>query len=562
MTRWHRAGVLGLLAVAAVLAVLMYWSQHLTHKAGDAAEPGDRVAVLKKAARVWPFNDRAFFELGKAYFDDGYRNLDDAAAGKELLQKSAQSFIRSLRLNPGDFYGHYDYAQALFYLDHLSPEEDIDFIQEYKKAADLTGHRNEIFFEVGKVLLSQWEDLSEEDRNFAAGLLKKTAGSANREQFESILHTWELNVGDYAVMGRILPDNPGLLRMYARFLGEKSLDQRERQNVLALAEHLEFQNAREEFSRAENHFRYYRPKQAAQYYNRCLGLLKNLKFYQSLTGRARIDTSEFIDIWTTAHLKLAKCGIQQGQTLDEVEEYLRTYLAMTDRVADASELDTYLVEKRLIGAKLEDSANDLGLLSFHSYLYFKQNHHRDIKNIGALLERSFVVVPEADKQDYIDVLRWVAAAHQITGYFYDATDFYRKALDLDESNVKTLLGLRRNFERLNDEREIRRIDQRLDRLLSPREIDFRDQAIGKGQAFERAMLLDGNTVSLSLEFDGTEEEGRVSPLVSVEWNGRVVWEDYLREDTVILLIESKEGENRLRITPLNRTLMLKRIVRR
>jgi len=384
----------------------------------------------------------------------------------------------------------------------------------------------------------------------------------NKEQFTCIMHTWEMNVGDYAVMGQILPDNPGILRTYARFLGEKSLDQRERQNVLALAEQLEFQKAREAFANGENHFRYYRTKQAAPFYKNCLHQLKNIKFYQGVTGKNLIDTSEYVDMLMEVNLKLAKCGIQEGKGLDEVEEYLRAYLAMTDRVADASDLESYLVEKRLIGDTLDDSVNELDLLSFHCYLYFKQNQHRDIKNIGNLLERSFVVVPEDDKQHYIDVLRWVAESHQITGYFYDSTDFFTKALELDKDNVATLLGMRRNYERLNDEREMRRIDVRLEKLLAPREIDLGDRSIGKGEGFVQPMLLDGTRVSLNLQFADVGEESGVFPLVSVEWNERVVWEDYLRENTVLLLIESEEGENRLTITPVNRPVRITKISRR
>jgi len=561
MTTGKKAGLLAVLVVAVAAAALMYWSQHLTYKAMKQEDAALRVAVLEKAAAFWPLNDRAFYELGKAHFDYAYQNLDDVDLGKDHFRRSARRFRQSLRLNPADFYGHYNYGRTLFHLDFLLPAEDFDFVREYKKAADLTGHRSEIYYQVGKMLLSQWNDLSGEDRAFTTGILKKIAARGNREQFTRIMHTWEMNVGDYAVMGQILPDDAALLRMYAEFLGEKSLDQRERHNVLALAEHLDFQRAGEEFSRAEYHFRYYRPRQAAPLYRRCLDILEGIAFYQGLTGRSPIDAAEYADMMMASNLKLAQCEIMQGRGLEEVEGYLRAYLSLSEKVADASELESYLVENRLIGERLEDSLNDLGLLSFHCLLYLKQNHYRDVKNIGEMLERSFVVVPEEDKEDYIQVLRWVAKAHQITGYFYDASDFYERALELDEGNVATLLDMRQNYERLNDEREMARIDRRLEELLAPREMLFRDKTIGKGQPFQQPMTLDGSRVSLSLVFaSGEEGESRVVPLVSVHWNGRVVWEDYLREDTVILSLETEQGENRLEVRPVNRDVRLSRIL--
>jgi tetratricopeptide (TPR) repeat protein len=558
----QKAVVLILLAVAVVLAVFMYWSQHLTYKAIAQGDIQRKMALLEKAAKFWIFNDKALYELGKARFDFGFQNLEDAARGKENIQKSAQSFVRSLRLNPGNFYGHYNYAHALFHLDYLSPSEEIDFVQEYRKAAMLTGHHSEIYFEVGKVLFSRWEMLSEEDQRLAIEILHNIAGRGNSDQFQSIMHTWEMNVGDYEVMRQILPDNPGMIRIYAQFLGEKSLDRRERLDVLAIAEQLDFQRAREEFSRGENHFRYYRPREAEPFYKNCLNILGNIKFYQGMTGKNLVDADEYVDMSMEANLKLAKCGILQGRGLMEVEVFLRNYLGMSDRVADASELENYLVEKRLLGKSLERSLNDLGLLNFHCYLYFKQNQYRDIKNIGSMLERSFVVVPEEDKKHYVDVLRWVAESHQITGYFYDAMDVFNKALELDENDMATLLGMRRNFERLNNEREIARIDLHLNDLLSPREIVYEDETIGKGQRFTQPMILDGSTISLQIDFADVGEDSRVFPLVSIEFNGHIVWEDYLQDNTLVLLVESQEGDCELAITSVNRPLKLKKITRR
>jgi len=555
----RRAGLIVALLVAMTGAFLIYWSQHLTYMAMDIEDAGQRVSTLKKATLFWAFNDNALYELGKAYFDLGYQSLEDGAAGRDNIQKSVKSYVRSLRLNPANFYGHYDHAQSLFYLDHLTPDSDIDFLSEYKKAVLLTGHRNEIYYEVGKMFLSQWEELSEGDRTFTTGILKRVAGQGNPEQFQSILQTWDMDVKDYAVMGQILPDDSRSLRTYAGFLGEKSLDLGERQRVMARAESQDFELAKEQLADGENQLRYYRIKQAAPHFTACLNILDRIKLYQRIAGTSQIDVSELDKVRMLANLNLAKCGIMEGKTLQEVEGNLVAFIGLAKRVADASELETYLRDNGLIGRSLEDSANDVWLLNFHTLLYFKQNKYRDIKNIGGLLQKSFVVVPEKEKPYYIQVLRRVAESHLITGNFYDSLEFYQRALDVDGNNVATLLGLRRNYDRLNDEEEIWRMDRQLDGLLSPRTIDYGNLVIEKERPFVQTLILDGNRVSSSMTFADIEEGSRVFPLICVMMNGRVVWEDYLSGDTVSVLVETEEEENRLEIRSINRPVTLRRI---
>ena len=198
-------------------------------------------------------------------------------------------------------------------------------------------------------------------------------------------------------------------------------------------------------------------------------------------------------------------------------------------------------------------------MNFHTLLYFKQNKYRDIKNIGDLMQKSFVMVPEEEKLDYLTVMQRVAESHLITGNFYDGLEYYEKALAMDENNVATLLGLRRNYDRLNEESEVRRLDQRLEGLLSPRTIDLGDRTVAKGKMFVQPLILDGNQVHLNLEFGDIEEGSQVFPLVSVVMNGRVVWEDYLSGEAVSVAVETREVENRLEITPINRPVMLRQI---
>jgi tetratricopeptide (TPR) repeat protein len=290
-----------------------------------------------------------------------------------------------------------------------------------------------------------------------------------------------------------------------------------------------------------------------------LDTLDRIKLYQGVAGTSQIDAGGLNNMRMMANLYLAKCGLMEGKTLQEVEENLFAFLALAERVADASELETYLLDNALLGRSLEDSANDLWLLNFHTLLYFKQNKYRAIKNIGGLLQKSFVVVPEKEKENYIQVLQRVAESHLITGNFYDSLEFYRKALEVDEDDVETLLGMRRNYDRLNEESEIERIDRRLEELLSPKTIELGDRILAKGNPYVQTLVLDGSRVSLSLEFADIAEDSRVFPLVCVIMNGRVVSEDYLSGNMVSVLVETEEAENKLEIISISRPVTLRRI---
>ncbi len=95
--------VLVLTAIAAIAAVnvLIYWNMHLYYRAEEKIEDLDKkIKILKSANILYPSNDRAYYELGKSYFDLGVQNLQDETLGKSYLQESIRYFNRSLRINP------------------------------------------------------------------------------------------------------------------------------------------------------------------------------------------------------------------------------------------------------------------------------------------------------------------------------------------------------------------------------------------------------------------------------------------------------------------------------
>jgi len=542
------------LVVVAAVDILIYWNSHLYYRAKETEDNEEKIVVLRRANQFYPLNDLVFYEMGKAYFDLGNQNLNDRAKSDHYLRESIQNFNRSIRINPASYFSHFRLARSLLFMSYLSPSLDANPYEEYKKVALLLGHNHQIFYETGKILLSRWSELSEENRIFTLEVLRKIAKGKDRDKLQTIMHIWEMNAKDYGVMEKILPEDARVYRMYAEFLGEKSLSVEERQRILTRAEFLEFEKAKSQYNSGENEFLYFRVKEALEHFKSCLNRLEKIKFYQNLTQQNLIDHSEFSRLRKSAFLNLAKCHIEEGKELKEVEGYLRKYLALEDKVGAVGELESYLKDRGLIREELDASFNDLDRLSLQLLLYFKQNRYRDIVKIGRLLQQSFVVVPEGKRKDYIRILQLLGDSFQKIGYIYDAGEFYQRALEIEPENIDTLLRILQNYERLNEDEKIRETKERIDKIVSPAEIVLKKLTINKGRSFSRKLILDGREIILDLHFKKVQEG--IIPLVAVFFNGLVVWEDYLKEEVISIPLESRIGENAIRVVAVNRAVDL------
>jgi len=542
------------LVVVGIVNILIYWNQHLYYQAERIEKNEKKLEILERANKFYPSNDLVFYELGKAYFDLGIRSLNDETKSSAYLKESIQNFKHSVRINPASQFSHFSLAQSLLYMSFFSPALDVNCYDEYKKAAVLVSHNSQIFYNVGKIFLSRWSELSEENREFTLEILRKVVVGKDRKEFRTIVQTWEMNIKDYDVMEKILPEDPRIYRMYAKYLGEKSLSVKERQRILVRAEFLEFEKANGEYNSGEIEFLYYRAKEAFNHFKSCLNILEKIKFYQNLTQQNFIDHLEFSRLRKSAFMNLAKCHFEEGRELKEVQGYLLKYLALEDKVSAVGELESYLRDRGLVGEKLNASFDNLDRLSLQLLLYFMQNRYRDIVIMGRLLQQGFVVVPEEKREDYVKILQLVGDSYQKIDYIYDAGEFYQKALEIEPENIDTLLRICQNYERLNDDRKIREIKKRIDKLMSPTKIVLKNLTINKGRSFSRTLILDGRKIILDLHFKNSREE--ISPLITVFFNERVVWENYLKEEVISIPLESKVGENAIQVVAINRAVDL------
>lgn len=540
------------------LCALNYWNSHLYYRTEKIGKSEEKIEILERAVDYYPSNDLVFYELGRAYFELAASSLGDKDRSEEYLRKSIKSFQKSLRSNPASYFSHFNLAQSLLYLDYVFSSKNADSLAEFKKAAFLAGDNSQIFFEVSKIFLSQWSRLSDKNKNFTLEILKKIAASKDEERILSLLYVWEMNVRDYSIIEMIMPEDPRIYRLYADFLGEKSLSSKVRKRSLTKAEFLEFGRAKEEYKEGEQRLYSFQMEEAFGHFASCLNILERIRFYQNLASQNQIDSSEFINLKKSALLNLAKCVIEQKRALKEVEGYLSDYLSLEEEEEAVEELESYLRRRGLIREKMEiNFSNNLDQLYFELLLHFHQNRHRDIMQLGRHLMQSFIVIPEDKRNVYVRILNLIGDSYQKINHVYDAGAFYQKAFEIDSDNLETLINLRRNYEILNADEKIHRIGEKIDEILSPREKLFENHFIEKNSEFSTSLVLDGGKITLDLHFAFGERN--ILPLISVFFNGCVVWEDYLDKEFLSLSLHSKVGENSLRLVPLNKDISVIRI---
>ncbi len=551
---------LAALAVLALLEAALFWNAHLRLAAGDqVADPAAR--VLERASRVYPWDDRVEAALGTAYFEAGSDTLGETAVRDRAFSRSLEHFLRSLRLNPGAAAVHFGLAQTLQFMNYVSLPTPLPFFDEYKKAASLTGHNSQIFFEVGKVLLSRWESLQPAEKDFTLDILKKSLASKDAEKLAALLEVWALHGQDGSVIERILPEDAPFYRAYARFLGERSLAIAARLKALAVAESLEFARAKAELDQVLRGYGEDQGEDAASRLAACAGTFDAVRFYQDLCGAALIDPADYAQTRKTAYRLLAEDAIDRTRSLADPKGYIARYLDLEDDPQAVGDFEKFVRERGLVEAEDAGAARstDINALAFELVLDFKQSRFKDITRAGALLERSALIIPEGARLSYVRILQLVGDSYLKLDYLYEAERIYRKALEAGPPDLVTLLRLEKCYGRLNDEKKAAEVRRAAAAILTPPDFDAGRRTVDMGATAEFTLVCDGLPSSFRVEFESTLP-GR-QPLLTAVLNGRVVAEGYAPDGFLAFSATPLTGANILQVTAVNGPATLVRIAR-
>lgn len=553
--------VLRFIGFLIVLGIVMLdiWIYHNDLRYSQAQKTADakkKIQILEKVPASRYAHDQIFYELGKAYFELGMDSIERTDASSTYLEQSIQNFNQAIAVNPASEFAHFRLGQSLSILRSLDQDFDINPYEEYRKAVLLTGFNSQIFLEVGKQFLSRWAELPEAERTFALEILKKILSTKDKRKLKTILHYWDMNVHDYTLIESIMPEDARMYRVYADFLGEKSLSLTKRQDFLASAEFLEYQQAKSFFAAGENDLLYFRLKPAQKNFQRCLETLEKIHFYQDLRPGRLIDLQEFLNLRKSTLIKLAQTRLYSGERLKDVLKLLELYLAMEREASPANELWSFLENRGFLEEKTGTYFDDLELLLFKLHLLYKLNRYREIMKIGRLIEQSLVVVPKQREKKFGKILRIVGDAYQRSDNIYDASEFYAKALEIDPEDIETLVRVLQNFRRRNDEAGILQTSEKIERVIDSQE-KLVERLIQKGQEFTLGLVLDGEDITVRLHFERVQGEN--PPLVTVLFNSRVIRENFLTTEFLSFPLQPGVGRNELMIIPVNRPVFLKKL---
>ena len=547
--------VLGLMGLI-LLNLLVFRSGRLLEKAKETGNLERRISILNNAVGLFPLNDEAFRELGRAHFLIGENDLSAVENRNFQFGRAMDYFHKSGVLNPGSYETHFYYAQALSHMRFFSDPED-DYFEEFRKASVLTYSDEEVFYRVGLVFLSRWPDLSEEDRAYTIELLRNGHVFDDSAKAETILETWASYSDDITVMDRILPHNPDIYRRYARFLGERMISLEERYKKMSLAEFMDFERARRMYNIGREHLRYNRLSRAEDQFRDVLRTLERIHLYQNLTGDKRIDPALLYDLKKSVYSGMVMVSTRDRERIDKVNEFLCAYVDLEKDVTVFNELEKYLERRNVFGE--DGGTGGAGLSRRFCRIYFDyiQNRYSEVIKVGEDLRTA--AVPDTDSTDmYVKIYRMIGDSYQKQDFLYDAQGYFQKALELDPDNLETLKTMLFNQQRLNNLAGIREIEQKMEEILTPSEASLNEATVNKGENREIHLQLLEGEADLMLFMEPLNPD--IPTLVSVFFQNEIIWENYMGEEGVPLKINAVTGKNTLEIHPLSGGVRLQRLL--
>jgi tetratricopeptide (TPR) repeat protein len=300
-----------------------------------------------------------------------------------------------------------------------------------------------------------------------------------------------------------------------------------------------------------------KPRAARVRFQNARTALDRIVFAQNLSGKSAIDRLEFQNLRKSVLLGLAKCALEETRRLDGALEDIDAYLELEDKSSAVADLESLLKGLNLVGDASGAGARDFDRLLLQLRLDFKQSRFREIIQAGQSLDRSLLVIPEAMKSDYVRILELVGDAYRKLDYIYESNALYARALETGGQDVGLLLKTRKNFERLNDAERLAAVDRDIRALTARDEAAQPAVVLARNAPLVRELILDGGNIRLTAAFEALGPEP--FPLVSVVFNGQLVWDRVPDATGLSLTLPSDIGRNSLAISVLGGTVRLSRL---
>jgi len=535
----RKAKTMLVVAVVAIGVVdfCIFRSNALYRRAKNTADPEAKIATLQKAGGFFPWNDRVYYELGKAQFAAGMERLKKGEDPSSLVKSSVENLEHSLRINPASASGQFFFAQSLQFESLLTTSEKRDAITEaFENAAKLAGENRELLFDVGKRLLSRWETLEEEERVFASDILARALKRESVDRLQALLPIWHLNVGDVGFVEKIMPEDPRLYRILGSYLGEKSMCLDDRHRILSRADQLEFAIQKNLLKAGERELGRSNWNEAIKFFRWCLGNLPKIRFFHKISGMYPLKESEFRHVYASANLGLARGILGSGGSTGEVREYLLAYLGETEDRDSLKALESTL------------SAYGITDPRILFVIYHKQGRYGDIVDDAGKIK---------DQALPAEVFFVIGDAYRRLGRIPEASAYFDRSLERDADNLEILMPILGFYQKIKNQDEIRRISGMIERTVVSHEKNFADLVIEKHKDYTWQLPFDGEAIDMNLYFEHLDT-GR-APLITVEFNQEVIWDNFLEDESLSCSVKTAPGHNALRVVAVDHPVILKKM---
>ena len=128
---------------------------------------------------------------------------------------------------------------------------------------------------------------------------------------------------------------------------------------------------------------------------------------------------------------------------------------------------------------------------------------------------------------------------------------------MDAKILQILMPIREFYRNLNKRDKILEINGMIEKVVVSNEMVFNDFVVNKGKEYSWQLSFDREDINIDLYFLRTDTDQ--DPLVTIEFNREVVWDDYLEEESFSIPVKAVVGENILHISTTNYPVILKKI---
>jgi tetratricopeptide (TPR) repeat protein len=233
---------------------------------------------------------------------------------------------------------------------------------------------------------------------------------------------------------------------------------------------------------------------------------------------------------------MARSVLESGGGIEDAREYLMVYLENEDDRNALRDLESTLAKHKV---------SDTSVLLF---LYHKQGRYQDIIDAANKMHAPAF----SAKSLYI-----VGDAYQKMGMTEEAADYFQRSLERDDRNIEILLPIRQFYRNTNKNEEILYIDDMIESAVVSKEKSFADLIIVKHKYHSWQLPFEGGDIRMDLYFRRMSADE--APLITVEFNQEVVWDDFLEEESLSIPVKTVAGKNVLRIATVNHPVILRKM---